>query len=86
MGKKFEYMVCQMQWSHITFMNGQWQGSIPPKKGQNLQQLLDVCPELWSYLNQAGQNGWELVSTLPLPGRQNPGEAAQLLFLKREIS
>jgi hypothetical protein len=58
---QFEYRVCQAQQSRVTFVNGQWAGSVP-SGDPNPQKALNSCPEVWIYLNQAGAEGWQLVS------------------------
>jgi hypothetical protein len=55
---QFEYMVCSVQLMHVTFMNGDWQGSLAP----NAPHALESCPTLWEFLEEAGESGWELVS------------------------
>jgi hypothetical protein len=82
---QFEYQVCQTQFSRVTFVNGEWQGTVPLSSG-NWQAALDSCAEIWDYLNQAGRAGWQLVTTANL-SVTNEGETSQVsyqLFLRRE--
>ncbi|MBI1923708.1 hypothetical protein HYR99_05605 [Candidatus Poribacteria bacterium] len=80
MPKSFEYQVCQIQESRVTFVNGVWQGEremVP----DNPDASLNSCPQTWEYLQEAGAAGWELVGAL---NRYHPGVQVQQLFLKRE--
>lgn len=73
---RFEYMICTAQLMHLTFVNGRWQGAAPP----NSNGALDSCPNLWDFLQEAGDSGWELVTvTSPI----KPDELTTL-YLKRE--
>ena len=78
--REFAYRVCAMQQNRVTFVNGEWQGSIAPT-ADNPNLALNSCPTIWDYLESAGQEGWELVSALT----QRVDEAQmQTLFLKQE--
>jgi len=82
---QFEYLVCQTQFSRVTFANGKWQGSVALNSGDS-QAALDSCPEVWDYLNEAGQVGWQLIATANAT-ITNDGQNSQVayqLFLKRE--
>ena len=82
---QFEYLVCQTQFSRVTFANGQWQGTIPIGSG-NSQAALDSCPQVWDYLNQMGRAGWQLITGANAT-ITNEGQTSQIsyqLFLKRE--
>ncbi len=82
---QFEYLVCQTQYSRVTFANGEWQGSIPLNSGDS-QATLDSCPQVWDYLAQVGRAGWQLIATANATFT-NEGQTSQLsyqLFLKRE--
>ena len=61
MSVTYAYCVCQMQNSRISFVNGEWQGALP-MVGTN--ESLATCPLVWDYLRGAGDEGWELVSTV----------------------
>ena len=78
----YEYRVCAMQNGRVTFVNGQWQGSIAPES-DDPNQALDTCPAVWQYLDVAGREGWELVSAINQPLQD---VHLQTLFLKREIA
>ena len=82
MTRKFDYQVCAMQNGRITFVNGQWQGTIAPGT-EDPNQALETCPVVWSYLQEAGQAGWELAGAMNQPLQD---VHLQTLFLKREIS
>jgi hypothetical protein len=82
---QFEYLVCQTQFSRVTFANGEWQGTVALSGGDS-QAALDSCPEVWDYLNQMGRAGWQLV-TAANATITNEGQTSQVayqLFLKRE--
>jgi len=59
---QFEYLVCQTQFSRVTFANGEWQGAVALNSGDT-QSALDSCPQVWDYLNQAGRAGWQLITS-----------------------
>jgi hypothetical protein len=79
MERTFQYLVCQVQKSLVTFGNGQWQGTVPLDCGDP-QKALDSCPLMWVFLQEAGKNGWELVSAVDTG---TPENHYQILFLKR---
>jgi hypothetical protein len=76
----FEYRVCFVQHSRVTFVNNAWQGrgALDPAAPKA---SMDSCPEKWSYLAAAGAEGWELVGVAPIARAQD--QLAQELFLKR---
>ena len=78
--KVFEYQLCQIQESRVTFVNGVWQGE-RELNPDDTDASLNSCPQTWEYLQQAGAAGWELVGAL---NRLHTGIQAQQLFLKRE--
>lgn len=80
MTRLFEYQVCAMQNGRITFVNGQWQGTIAPGT-EDPNQALETCPVVWHYLQEVGRGGWELVSAINQPLED---VHLQTLFLKRE--
>lgn len=81
----FEYLVCQTQYSRITFVNGGWQGTVPLESGDS-QAALDSCPLMWEYLASAGRDGWELVAAnnSAITNTENSSQLACQLFLKRQ--
>ena len=79
MTKRYEYLVCQAQNGRVTFVNGQWQGSLS-LGGADSEQALQSCPEVWTYLAQEGQSGWELVAVIDHVDGQG---AYERLYLKR---
>lgn len=77
--QRFEYRVCQLQNSRVTFVNGEWQGS-RPMQPQNVNESLQSCSNEWDYLRAAGDDGWELVSVAQgIGGDTN----ARILYLRR---
>ncbi len=81
MAKTFEYQVCAMQNGRITFVNGEWQGTIAPEDGDP-NAALETCPVVWSYLDAAGRQGWELRGAINQPLQD---VHLQTIFLMREI-
>jgi hypothetical protein len=82
---QFEYLVCQTQYSRVTFVNGAWQGTVALDAGDS-QAALDSCPQVWDYLDQAGRAGWQLI-TAANATITNEGQTSQVsyqLFLRRE--
>ncbi len=76
---RFEYMICASQLMRVTFVNGRWQGDLPPETPG----ALDTCPDLWEFLQRVGNSGWELVAVTS--DKMAEGEAVLTTFyLKRE--
>jgi len=80
-----EYLVCQTQYSRVTFVNGAWQGRVPLESGDS-QAALDSCPWMWDYLNEAGHAGWELVTVAnsAITNSESTSQLSCQLFLKRQ--
>ncbi len=75
---RFSYQVCQQQQNRITFVNGEWTGTIP-FGGADADAMLESCPMCWDYLAAAGKGGWELVAVM----QAGSAEARfELLYLK----
>ena len=72
---RFEYLVCSAQMMHLTFINGQWQGEVPP----NTTGALESCPQLYDFLQEVGDSGWELVAVT-----STKDDKLTTLYLKRE--
>ncbi|HEY0376317.1 MAG TPA: hypothetical protein VGC87_05105 [Pyrinomonadaceae bacterium] len=85
MGKTFKYRVCQTQAARVTFVNGRWQG-LQVLEETDTAQLYNSCPMVWEYLESAGRDGWELVASAPQIDVTTGQQAANLLFLKKEVS
>jgi hypothetical protein len=83
--KTFKYRVCQTQMARVTFVNGHWQGLQVPEQS-NPAELYNSCPMVWEYLESAGRDGWELVAVASQIDATGNPNAANLLFLKKEIS
>ena len=81
---RFEYAVCLMQSSRVTFVNGEWQGRLPFNSGDT-QAALDSCPWVWDYLQSAGASGWEMVgaTNIGITNGQGTSSMSSNLFLKR---
>lgn len=59
--RRFEYLVVFMKDDRVLTANGHWQGDIP--KGEDGDE--DSCPSLFSWLADAGAQGWEMVALDP---------------------
>lgn len=85
MNAKYEYRVCQLQSSRVTFVNGAWQGGT--SMDATTQEALDSCPLVWDYLASAGWDGWELVGvaeqTVSTEGAH--GFITNSIFLKKQM-
>jgi hypothetical protein len=82
---KFEYRVCQVQNTRVTFVNGCLLRADPFIVPQD-----QTLPTVWDYLQQAGSEGWELVAALDSPHDESSMEVGmggvghyQVLYLKR---
>jgi hypothetical protein len=77
----FEYRVCLVQQSRVTFVDGAWAGQVPQDQA-NVQVAFNSCPVVWDYLDQAGAQGWELVAA---NSRTESGsQPIEILYLKRQ--
>ena len=76
---RFEYRVCQVQESRVTYVNGNWQGRIAPVQG-NVREALSSCLLEWEYLDTAGEDGWKLVGAV---GGVGGDSNARVLYLRR---
>ena len=77
---QYEYQVCQIQQSRVTFVNNLWIGQVPYSHPDS-QEALNSCPQVWDFLNQAGVEGWELVAATTRT--QDEGDIVDVLYLKR---
>jgi hypothetical protein len=80
MARRFEYRVCNVQQSRVTFVGGEWTGTVPPSD-EDSAAALESCPHVWAYLDGAGYDGWELVGAV---GHQTEHGSYELLYLRRE--
>ena len=77
--QNYEYQVCSVQYGRVTFVNGAWRGSAP-FTGEN--ESLASCPNVWDFLQEAGREGWELVSVITHP-QTTPEAVLDMIYLKR---
>lgn len=70
---RFEYLVVHAEGERVLTANGHWQGLV--ERGQ--PGSIESCPSLFSYLEEAGAQGWELVAIDP------EGVGTVTLFFKR---
>lgn len=82
MRSRFDYRTCMVQNARITFVNGRWQGKLPPTS-EDATKALNSCPEEWEYLVGCGADGWELVAAT----EANAGAGNyRMLYLRREVT
>ncbi|HZT58081.1 MAG TPA: hypothetical protein VFA21_05575 [Pyrinomonadaceae bacterium] len=77
--QNYEYQVCSVQYGRVTFANGSWRGSVP-FTGDN--EALSSCPNVWDFLQEAGREGWELVSVITHP-QATPEAVLDMIYMKR---
>lgn len=80
MRQHYEYRVCHIQQSRVTYVNGNWQGKLLPS-GDKVEAALASCMQTWDYLHGAGEDGWELVGALAQGSTSTT--VHQVLYLKR---
>ena len=78
--QSYEYQVCSVQYGRVTFVNGRWRGGVPVSEDTGMS--LESCPNVWDYLQEAGREGWELVSVITHP-QERQDAALDMLYLKR---
>ena len=80
----FEYLVCMVQNSRVTFVNGEWQGTVRAESN-DMRAALESCPQVWDYLNTAGADGWELAGAVnvSITHDQSASQLSSNLYLKR---
>ena len=78
--QNFEYQVCSVQYGRVTFVNGAWRGRVP--MNFDTSESLESCPNVWDYLQEAGRDGWELVSVITHQQKQQEA-VLDMLYLKR---
>ena len=81
----WSYRVCQVQEDRVTMQGQEWLGSKPMEDDD----ALDSCPELRAYLDQAVQEGWEVVGVVPVAFQmvygEEGGELAYNVILKKPL-
>ncbi len=82
MAQRYEYLIVHVQQDRVTFVNHQWQGEIGMDIGSP-ELSLASCPYAWQFLDQAGEDGWDL--TTALPQTSVTGQQAYMMFLKRPL-
>jgi hypothetical protein len=80
--QSFEYQVCSAQYGHVTFVNNAWRGRIAFGSTEDTNTLIESCPEIWEFLQEAGRDGWELVAVLT---RQVKDGVQEVLYMKRPM-
>ncbi len=82
MARMYDYRVCNVQAGHVTFVNGDWQGHVSLAEAAGASDPFASCPEVWSYLQRVGPDGWELVATVV---HTTPETSYDVLYLKHEL-
>ena len=59
--RRFEYLVVFMKEDRVLTANGNWQGEVPREE----EGAEESCPSLFSWLADAGAQGWEMVAVDP---------------------
>ncbi len=76
----YEYRVCGVQQSRVTFVNGGWQGAVAPET-EDTAAAINSCPQVWDYLQSAGYDGWELAAAI---AHDTKDGSYEVLYLRRE--
>ena len=86
MNAKYEYRVCQLQNSRVTFVNGEWQGQKAIDAAATAE-ALESCPWVWDYLASSGWDGWELVGVAEqmITTEGIYGVVSSSIFLKKQM-
>ena len=81
---RYEYLVCVEQETRVTWVNGVWAGT---KKGEiPAPQEFQTCPHTWEFLNEKGEEGWELVSVAPVTRTVDDiVHESEKLYLRRPV-
>lgn len=79
MNKQIEFRVCQVQFSRVSYVNGEWQGN-RPLAADRVDESLQSCSFEWDYLRSAGDDGWNLVGIAQGIGTDTN---ARILYLSR---
>lgn len=82
MSRAFEHLVLYSVMDRITFANGEWLGADIPE-AERVPKDVEACPLVWEYLNQAGAEGWELVSVLETASQVKNQPHVRTFFMKR---
>ena len=84
--RKFEYRVCTVQLDRVTFVNAVWIGNVQIAEGNADVAVVNSCPRIHEYLQEAGNDGWELVACFSQRSGVNSNmsdDTTQTLFLKK---
>ena len=83
MAGMFEYHICNVQQTRVTFVNGEWQGHIAVTDTfADDSAKMESCDNVWDYLQRAGRDGWELVAVVP---HGTPDLQYEVFYLKRTL-
>jgi hypothetical protein len=78
---RWEYEWCQVNYGRVTNVNGVWKGHGDPDP-----EKFSTCPNVWSYLNQRGAEGWEIASSHGYEVvAKDAHDAIQIVVLKRQL-
>jgi hypothetical protein len=76
---RYHYRVVLAQDQFVTFVNGEWNGSVDMNSVDG-STALSSCPKVHEYLQAAGADGWELVTVTE---HRTESSLVQTLYLKR---
>lgn len=76
---RFSYRVVTVQDLRVTFINGEWNGSVKREDAEMATAFLS-CPMIYEYLDATGADGWELVS---VTDHRTADSWLQNLYLKK---
>jgi len=82
MRRQYEYLLCQSQEGKITFVNNKYIGTFLGDQvvNEDRERMFDSCPAITVFLQDLGQQGWELVSAYCVVGEYGMFER---LYFKR---
>ena len=76
---RFSYRVVTVQDLRVTFVNGEWNGSVK-REDEEMATAFLSCPTIYEYLAAVVADGWELVS---VTDHRTGDSWLQNLFLKK---
>ncbi len=86
--KRFKYSICYVQDLRVTHVNGRWNGKIKLEDAADSPEAaLNSCPELYAFLDEYGEEGWEMIGLTEKAVDQNSGTGGDReLYFKKEIA
>lgn len=80
----YEYLVCQVQFGKVIYVNNEWQGTEIGRSytAEQMERILDSCPDQIAFLKKLGREGWELVGVSTIT---QPEGTCEKLYFKRPL-